>query len=129
MSTTKVDMVLAALDRIHLTIEQEISRLGMSPQPFLQFSPAGDGSTIKITPHMALVQAAYNRSLINRLLERVPEPPEEVTSKARHIGATSDASRARIAAELNGQEQPKPPAKKPLGRPRKPASKGAEQAA
>lgn len=70
MSTTKADSVLRALDRIKSVIDEEQSRLGISPQPILQFF----GPPIAV--HTALVQAAYDRSRINRLLEIVPEPPE-----------------------------------------------------
>jgi hypothetical protein len=92
MSTTKVDLVLRALDRIKSTIEEEQSRLGISPQPILQFFGP------PIPPYMALVQAAWDRSRINRLLEIVPEP-ENYTRESFH----REPAEARPAGKKQGK--------------------------
>lgn len=70
MSATKADMVLAQLDRIKSTCDEAMSRLGMSPRPILQFFGP------PVPPQLALFNAAYDRSKLQKLLENVPEPPE-----------------------------------------------------
>lgn len=109
MSSTKADMVLVQLDRIKGVIDEAVTRLGMSPQPFTQFS---GGRVVRVLPQEVLFGAAYNREGLQGLLDRVPEPPEQPTSRARHIGATSEASKARIEQELAGDESVQKPTRK-----------------
>lgn len=104
MSSSKVDAVLRVLDRIKTMCDESINELGMSHRPILQFFGP------PVLPQLALFNAAYDRTKLQKLLENVPEPPEETTSRARHIGATSEASRARIEAELAGVDPDAKPA-------------------
>jgi hypothetical protein len=87
MSTTKVDAVLAHLDRIKAAIDEAQRDLAIAPQPIMQwFGPP-------CPVWLALATAAYDRdrTRLGLLLERVPEP-EEFTRQAHHKGGRKKAA-------------------------------------
>lgn len=66
----KAEMLLRAADRIRLVVEEAVAEC--KTQPALQFFGP------PISPQAMLMKLAYDRSLINHVMEHTPEPPEQV---------------------------------------------------
>lgn len=76
--SSKADLVLQAADVIRETINEQVARLRMPTQPMPQFFGP------PLTSHQMLMLLAFDRSKLNHVMERVPEP-DPGTSPARVI--------------------------------------------